>query len=81
MTRADKAEMLTAAVLAVVIVALVCLVCGCGWWQGIDVKIRPGGHPDTAPKVDPVPKPQPPPDDWAPPWFRRPKPEPAPTKG
>jgi hypothetical protein len=47
---------------------------GCSLWQGIDVKIRPGGHPDTKPPVvEPAPKPQPPPDDWAPPWFHRPK--------
>lgn len=44
---------------------------GCSSWQGIDVKVRPGGHPDTNPKVEPAPQPPPPKDDWAPPWFHR----------
>jgi len=74
MNRSDKTEMLTAAVLAIVLTGLMLLFNGCGWWQGIDVKIRPGGHPDTQPPaVQPAPKPPPPPDDWAPPWFHRPK--------
>ena len=47
----------------------VLLASGCSSWQGIDVKIRPGGHPDPKPKVEPAPPP--PQDDWAPPWFRR----------
>jgi hypothetical protein len=62
----------TVLVLALVAFAL-SFVCGCSSWNGLDVKIRPGGDPET---VQPVPsQPQPPPDDWAPPWFRRPKPQ------
>jgi len=53
----------------------VLLASGCSSWQGIDVKIRPGGkiHPDET--VQPPTPPPPPQDDWAPPWFRRQKPE------
>lgn len=49
----------------IVIVACIGL-SGCGSWGGIDVKIRPGGK-----QPDEQPKPPPPKDDWAPPWFRR----------
>jgi hypothetical protein len=50
---------------------------GCGFLKdGIDVMIRPGGKLHETPKV-PVspapPQPPPPKDDWAPPFFHRPK--------
>jgi hypothetical protein len=46
-------------------------VAGCN----VTTQVRPwfSKPPTEPPAVQPAPQPPPPKDDWAPPWFRRPK--------
>jgi len=70
--RNDTREIVVAALMAVVLsLAMLCIGCN------ISTQVRPwfAKPPAEQPAVQPAPAPPPPPkDDWAPPWFHRPKP-------
>jgi hypothetical protein len=71
---ADFADATLAAMVWLVVLCVIAFAC-CFTGCNVTTQVRPwfAKPPSEPPAVQPAPQPPPPKDDWAPPWFRRPK--------